>query len=111
MALLYGRAGRLTAQNGGFRPGQYAPGGRLPRLTPRHVPAGLSEPSAERQQTAASRGWRRVAQTFGFLPPTQRVAAALVPLRQSLLMGRGARIAFSAVFNYLKRLKNFQGDP
>ena len=24
MALLYGRAGRLTAKNGGFRPGQYA---------------------------------------------------------------------------------------
>jgi hypothetical protein len=24
MALLYGRAGRLTAQNGGFRPGQIA---------------------------------------------------------------------------------------
>ena len=23
MALLYGRAGRLTAKNGGFRPGQY----------------------------------------------------------------------------------------
>ena len=23
MARLYGRAGRLTAQNGGFRPGQY----------------------------------------------------------------------------------------
>jgi hypothetical protein len=24
MALLYGRAGRLTAENGGFRPGQHA---------------------------------------------------------------------------------------
>jgi hypothetical protein len=24
MALLYGRAGRFTAKNGGFRPGQYA---------------------------------------------------------------------------------------
>jgi hypothetical protein len=23
MGLLYGRAGRLTAENGGFRPGQY----------------------------------------------------------------------------------------
>ena len=23
MVVLYGRAGRLTAQNGGFRPGQY----------------------------------------------------------------------------------------
>jgi hypothetical protein len=27
MALLYGRAGRLTAENGGFRPGQW-PGAR-----------------------------------------------------------------------------------
>jgi hypothetical protein len=24
MAILYGRAGRLTAKNGGFRPGQYS---------------------------------------------------------------------------------------
>jgi hypothetical protein len=26
MALLYGRGGRLTSQNGGFRPGQGVPG-------------------------------------------------------------------------------------
>jgi hypothetical protein len=31
MALWYGRAGRFTAENGGFRPGQYAPPRTLAR--------------------------------------------------------------------------------
>jgi hypothetical protein len=30
MVVLYGRAGRLTAKNGGFRPGQYANGAGFP---------------------------------------------------------------------------------
>ena len=38
MALLYGRAGRLTAENGGFRPGQYPMPTPGPRA--RGMPAG-----------------------------------------------------------------------
>ena len=45
MVLLYGRAGRLTAENGGFRPGQYATGA-APALAlswRRHAPSCAAE--------------------------------------------------------------------
>ena len=44
MAVLYGRAGRLTAKNGGFRPGQIRAAGQATVLTV--APAGETEPGA-----------------------------------------------------------------
>ena len=37
MALLYGRAGRLTAQNGGFRPGQNPAVGEVRQVTAANI--------------------------------------------------------------------------
>ena len=49
MALLYGRAGRLTAQNGGFRPGQRGPHARFSG-----EPAGLTTPGSDGAEVAAA---------------------------------------------------------
>jgi hypothetical protein len=48
MGLLYGRAGRLTAENGGFRPGQFADFDFGP--DPRSPPGPAQTPGERRRQ-------------------------------------------------------------
>ena len=60
MAVLYGRAGRLTAQNGGFGPGQYAwmAGGQAPaedaETAANAVQLGVAGLGEERTRVAAA---------------------------------------------------------
>ena len=85
MALLYGRAGRLTIKNGGFRPGQFT------------ADVGIGGCAAT---CAASRGdtWLD-AQLAALCPPTVTVAASLpfhlpagVTLATSGLFRRGPSV-------------------
>jgi hypothetical protein len=81
MALLYGRAGRLTAKNGGFRPGQCQLGGaelEALRLEALALLTGRGAEETRRGQASAGAAGLRAAAVARYFLCAERFADLLV---------------------------------
>ena len=102
MGLLYGRAGRLTAKNGGFRPGQsHKLTDALQLLQQRARPIDLALPALD--VGSAPGGWSEALLAHG----CARVVAIDPAEMDAALMGASVGIAMGAVESFRRPLLYF----